>query len=158
SQNIAELSNLVCSLIARFVLYCEVSNIGRRHRLSGMGFDATHPTLTFGANQWATTILGVIVLSIGMMVFIPGVSSVPPSKILVIAITFGLSIGFAVLGAVVVAHRFVERQEEERSVFPPIAELALAALIVTGLSVALRIGMPLVPVLIVGDSAALQAV
>ena len=43
SKTITELSNLVCSLIARYVLYCDVTRRGRRQRLSSMGFDATHP-------------------------------------------------------------------------------------------------------------------
>jgi hypothetical protein len=43
SKTITELSNLVCSLIARYALYCDVTRRGRRQRLSSMGFDATHP-------------------------------------------------------------------------------------------------------------------
>jgi hypothetical protein len=69
-------------------------------------------------------------------------------RVLIIAITFGVSIGFAVLGAIVVAQRFIARHEGERSAFPPIAELTIAALIVAGLSVGLRIAIPLIPALI----------
>jgi hypothetical protein len=72
-------------------------------------------------------------------------------KVLTIAITFGVSIGFAVLGAIVVAQRFIERHEGDRQAFPPIAELILAALIVAGLSIAVRIGVPLVPALMQGQ-------
>ena len=49
------------------------------------------------------------------------------------------------MGAVVVAQRFVERHEDETSPYPPVAELTAAALIVAGLSVALRIGIPIIP-------------
>jgi hypothetical protein len=93
-----------------------------------------------------------------MMRFMPGTSPQAASKILIIAITFGVSIGFAVMGAAVVAQRFIARHEGEGSAFPPIAELILAALVVVGLSMTMRIGFPLVPVLIGGDSSALQAV
>jgi len=156
--NIAEVSNLVCNLIARFVLCCEVTRSGRRKRLSDMGFDATHPMPNFGRDQWALTIVAVTLLGIAMMVFMPGTRPLAAGKIVTIAITFGASIGCAVLGAIVVAQRFIERYEGERPRFPPIAELALAALIVAGLSVALRIGIPLVPALIRGGSSGLQDV
>jgi hypothetical protein len=115
-----------------------------------MGFDA-RPTPTFGPDQWATTILLVILLSVGMMVFMPGTNPIELGKVLTIAITFGVSIGFAVLGAIVVAQRFIERHEGDRLAFPPVAELVLAALIVAGLSIAMRIGVPLVPALMQGQ-------
>jgi hypothetical protein len=148
--NIVQVSNLTCSLVARYVLFCERTHNGRLQRLAGMGFDA-RPTPTFGPDQWATTILLVILLSVGMMVFMPGTNPVELGKVLIIAITFGISIGFAVLGAIVVAQRFIERHEGDRPAFPPIAELVLAALIVAGLSIAVRIGVPLVPALMLGQ-------
>ena len=147
--NIVEVSNLTCSLIARYVLFCERTHNGRLQRLAGMGFDA-RPTPSFGPDQWATTILLVILLSVGMMLFMPGMRPIEMGKILTIAITFGVSIGFAVLGAIVVAQRFIERHEGDRLAFPPVAELILAALIVAGLSIAVRIGLPLVPALLQG--------
>lgn len=149
-RNIVEVSNLTCSLVARYVLFCERTHNGRLQRLAGMGFDA-RPTPTFGPDQWATTILLVIILSVGMMVFMPGTNPIELGKVLTIAITFGVSIGFAVLGAIVVAQRFIERHEGDRLAFPPIAELILAALIVAGLSIATRIGVPLVPALMQGQ-------
>ena len=158
SKSITELSNLVCSLIARYVLYCDVTRRGRRQRLSSMGFDATHPMPPFGLNQWAATILAVVILSIVMMVLMPGTKPAAATKILTIAITFAVSIGFAVMAAVVVAQRFIERHEGEKLAYPPFAELLLAALIVIGLSMAIKIAIPLVPALIEGNSAALQDV
>jgi hypothetical protein len=148
--NIAEVTNLTCSLVARYVLFCEKTHSGRLQRLAKMGFDA-RPGPTFGPDQWATTILVVILLSIGMMVFMPGTLPLAAGKVLVIAITFGVSIGFAVLGAIVVAQRFIERQEGDWPTYPPIAELVVAGLIVVGLSIALRIGIPLVPALMQGQ-------
>lgn len=148
--NIMEVSNLTCSLVARYVLFCERTRNGRLHRLAGMGFDA-RPTPTFGPDQWATTILLVTLLSVGMMVLTPGTRPIAAGEVLTIAITFGISIGFAVLGAIVVAQRFIERYEGDRPAFPPIAELILAALIVVGLSIALRLGILLVPALIQGQ-------
>ena len=38
SKTIAELSNLVCSLIARYVLYCDVTRRSRRQRTLAHGF------------------------------------------------------------------------------------------------------------------------
>jgi hypothetical protein len=160
SRTITELSNLVCSLIARYVLYCDVSRRGRRRRLSNMGFDATHPIPDFGLNQWAATILTVVILSIAMMVLMPGTKHLAAGKILTVAITFAVSIGFAVMAAIVVAQRFIERHEGEEPAYPPFGELLVAALIVVGLSMAIRIAIPLVPALIEGNGveAALQDV
>jgi hypothetical protein len=138
--NIAEVTNLTCSLVARYVLFCEKTHSGRLQRLAKMGFDA-RPGPTFGPDQWATTILLVILSSIGMMMFMPGTLPLGVGKVLVIAITFGVSIGFAVLGAIVVAQRFIERREGDRPTYPPIAELVVTGLIVVGLSIALRIGI-----------------
>jgi hypothetical protein len=158
NRSISEVSLLTCSLIARYVLYCNATKSKRRRRLSQMGFDPSAAIRTFGPDQWVTTILAVIVLSAGMMAFMPGTQSLSAGNILTIAITFGLSIGCAVIGAVVVAQRFLERHEGEMSPYPPMAELTLAALIVAGLSVALRIAIPLVPALIRGSSSALPDV
>ena len=160
SKTIAELSNLVCSLIARYVLYCDVTRRSRRQRLSRMGFDATHPIPTFGPDRWAATILAVVILSIGMMVLMPGAKHLGAPKILTIAITFAVSIGFAVMAAVLVAQRFIERHEGEKPAYPPFGELLVASLIVVGLSIGIRIAIPLVPALIEGNSvaAALQDV
>jgi hypothetical protein len=153
-----ELSNLVCSLIARYVLYCDRTRRGRQQRLSTLGFDASHLPPRFGVDQWAATILIVTMLSIFMMRFMPGTRPPAATQLLIIAITYGVSIGLAVMGAVVVAQRFIERHEGEKPAFPPLAELVLAALIVVGLSMALRIGIPLIPALIEGDSVALHGV
>ena len=160
SKTIAELSNLVCSLIARYVLYCDVTRRSRRQRLSRMGFDATHPIPTFGPDRWAATILAVVILSIGMMVLMPGAKHLGAPEILTIAITFAVSIGFAVMAAVLVAQRFIERHEGEKPAYPPFGELLVASLIVVGLSIGIRIAIPLVPALIEGNSvaAALQDV
>ncbi|MBR0801585.1 hypothetical protein JQ615_40255 [Bradyrhizobium jicamae] len=148
--NIAEVTNLTCGLVARYVLFSEITHNGRLQRLSGMGFDA-RPTPTFGLDQWATTILLVMFLSVAMMVFIPGTRPIPVGHVLTIAITFGVSIGFAVLGAIVVAQRFIARHEEDSPAYPPVAELVIAGLIVVGLSIALRIGIPLLAALTQGD-------
>src|SRR6516225_9447055 len=139
NKNITEVSNLVCSLIARFVLYCDRTRIGRRQRLLSMGFTGNHPLARFGLDQWATTILVAMGLSIGLMIFGPGVRSPSVAVILTVPLTFALSIGFAVSGAVLFAQRFIERVQGERLPYPPIAELVLAGLAVAGLSVALRI-------------------
>jgi hypothetical protein len=150
NRNIAEVTNLTCGLLSRYVLFCERTRRGRLERLARMGFDY-RPGPHIGLDQWATTILLVILLSVGMMVFMPGTLPLAVGKVLIIAITFGISIGFAVLGAIVVAQRFIGRQEGDSPAYPPIFELVAAALIVVGLSIALRIGIPLVPALMQGE-------
>ncbi len=159
NRSIVEVSILTCSLIARYVLYCNATKGKRRQRLARMGFDASGTmTIRFGLDQWVATILAVIVLSAGIMAFMPGTLPQSAGKILTISITFGLSIGCAVMGGVVVAQRFMEHHEGEMSPYPPIAELTAAALIVAGLSVALRIGIPIIPPLLLGDSSDLPSV
>jgi hypothetical protein len=156
NSTIMEVSSLICSLIARYVLCCGLTRGGRPHRLSSMGFDASLPR--FGQDEWVMTVFAVVLLGILMMTLMPGTRPIPPGQILAIAITFGVSFGLAVVGAVVVAQRFIERHQGEHGAFPPIAELTLAALIVGGLSIALRIAIPLVPALIEGSNSGLQDV
>lgn len=158
NRTITEISNLICSLIARYVLFCDRTRRARRQHLSSMGFDANHPMPSFGRDQWAGTILAVVALSVAMMVWMPGTRPLAAGEVLTIAITFAISIGFAVMAAVLVAQRFIERLEGEKPTYPPLAELTLAALVVAGLSVALRIAVPLVPALVQGDSSGLQHV
>src|SRR5260370_7267703 len=52
----------------------------------------------------------------------------------------------------------MERRDAEVTPYPPIAEVAGAALIVAGLSVALRIGTPIIPPLLLEDSSDLPSV
>ncbi|MDD1535867.1 hypothetical protein DCM78_18440 [Bradyrhizobium sp. WBOS04] len=150
NRNIAEVTNLTCSLVARYVLFCERTHSGRLQRLAKMGF-AYSPGPTFGLDQWATTIFLVVAWSIATMLFMPGARPLDVGKVLTIAITFGISIGFAVLGAIVVAQRFISRKEGASPGYPPIAELVVAGLIVVGLSIALRVGIPLVSALMHGE-------
>src|SRR6516225_11310798 len=128
NRSIGEVPLLTCSLIARYVLCSNATETKRRQRLSAMGFDATGAIWTFGADQWVSTILGVIALSAAMMAVTPGMLPLPADQILRISIMFGLSIGFAVIGGVWVAQRFLERQHGETRAHPPVAELTLAAL------------------------------
>jgi hypothetical protein len=132
SRAITDESNLICSLIARYVLYCDKTAVGRRQRLSNMGFDPSHPMPSFGLDKWAMTIVAVMLLSVLIMTMTPGARSIEGGKVLNIAITFAISIGFAVMGSILVAQRFIERRENSGSAFPPFAELILA-LIVAGL-------------------------
>jgi hypothetical protein len=154
NRSIGEVALLTCSLIARYVLYSTATENKRRQRLSNMGFDASG-RITFGADQWVITILAVTVLAAGMMALMPGTLPLSANHIVRVSITFGLSIGFAVIGAVWVAQRFLEGHQGEVITEPPTAQLVPAALIVAGLSAALRIAFPLVPALIDGNTSAL---
>jgi hypothetical protein len=155
NRSINEVAQLTCSLIARYVLYCNATKNKRHRRLSMMGFDVSGAIWSFGADQWVTTIFAVIVLSASMMAFTPGMLRLTGGQILTISIPFGLSIGVAVIAAVWVAQRFLEHHDGEVSTYPPIAELTAAALIVAGFSAGLRIATPLVPALIQGSESAL---
>jgi len=155
NHSINEITQLTCNLIARYVLYSNATKSKRLRRLSTMGFDASGAIWSFGADQWVTTIFAVIVLSAGMMAFMPGMLRFTGGEILMISIPFGLSIGAAVIAAVWVAQRFLEQHDTETSSYPPTAELTAAALIVAGFSAALRIATPLVPSLIQGSETAL---
>jgi hypothetical protein len=117
-----------------------------------MGFDARHPMPEFGIDKWATTIFAVMLISVGMMRYTPGFLRLPGGEVLTIAITFAITIGFAAIGAVVVARRFIERRESLQR--PPFSELALATLIVAGLSLAARFVIPLIPALILSGQTA----
>jgi hypothetical protein len=88
-----------------------------------------------------------------MMAEMPGTKPLGAAQILTVAITYALSIGFAVMAAVVVAQRFIERHEGEKPAYPPFGELMVAALIVVGLCMVVRIAIPLVPALIEGNGA-----
>jgi hypothetical protein len=148
SRAITDESNLICSLIARYVLFCDKTAVGRRQRLSNMGFDPSHPMPSFGIDKWAMTIAAVMLLTVIIMTMTPGAKPIAGGMVLSIAITFAVSIGFAVMGSILVAQRFIERLENSGSAFPPFAELFVAALIVAGLSVVLRIAIPLLPALL----------
>jgi hypothetical protein len=159
NRSIDEVSQLTCGLIARYVLYANATKAKRRQRLARMGFDASRTmVIRFGLDQWVATILAVIVLSAAIMASTPGMRSLSPGQILILSVSFGLTIGCAVMGAVVVAQRFMERHEGEAPGYPPIAELTAAALIVAGLSATIRLGVPLVCVLLVGEASEVPGV
>ena len=158
SRTIADKSNLICSLIARYVLYCDKTAVGRRHRLANMGFDPSHPMHSFGLDKWAMTIVAVMALSALIMTMTPGVKPIDSGAVLTISATFAISIGFAVMGSILVAQRFIERRENSKSAFPPFAELILAGLIVAGLAVGLRIAIPLIPAILNSGIAGFQDV
>jgi hypothetical protein len=42
NRMIVEVSLFTCSLIARYILYCNITSKGRRRQLASMGFDASH--------------------------------------------------------------------------------------------------------------------
>jgi hypothetical protein len=156
SRTIADESNLICALIARYVLYCDRTALGRRLRLSNMGFDRSHPMPSFGLDKWAMTIVAVMALTALIMTQTPGAKPIGSGAVLSIAITFALSIGFAVMGSILVAQRFIERRENSGSAFPPFAELLVAGLIVAGLAIVLRIAIPLLPAVLNSGSAGFQ--
>ena len=109
NHSVNEITQLTCNLIARYVLYSNATKSKRLRRLSTMGFDASGAIWSFGADQWVTTIFAVIVLSAGMMAFMPGMLRFTGGEILMISIPFGLSIGAAVIAAVWVGQRSLHR-------------------------------------------------
>jgi hypothetical protein len=136
------------------VLYLDRTASQRRKRLSNMGFDTPNVVHTFGSDQWVASILLVTILSL-LVISVTG-NAGGPVEALVIALTFALSIGIATVTGTFVAQRFIQKDEGVGVQFPPLAELTLAGLIVVGISIALRIGLPLIPAFLTSGSFALQ--
>lgn len=152
---IKQLSDLICSLIARYVLYLDITSGQRRQRLSNMGFDTPHLVPNFGRDQWVASIIIVTVVSLTLLSII-GHRPLNQGEALMIALSFAISVGVATLAGTFVAQRFIQRDEGLGTRFPPIADLTAAGLVVVGISVALRIALPLVPALLTSGSLALE--
>ncbi|MGL3210748.1 hypothetical protein [Bradyrhizobium sp. BR 1433] len=142
-KNIQDLSLTICRLIARWVLYLEVTENQRRKRLSNMGLNPRDHSPAFGRDQWVASILVIIVLFLFMSIAIPGQQ--PFSQTFMYSVLMAIQLGMAVIAGTAVAQRFIRRQEENVWKFPPLAELTISALVVVGLCIVLRIGWPLVP-------------
>jgi hypothetical protein len=142
-KNIHDLSQMVCRLIARFVLYQDVTENQRRKRLSGMGLNPRDHSPAFGRDQWVAAMLFVIILFMFMSIVMPGAQ--PFSRTFMYSVLMSIQLGMAVIAGTMVAQRFIRRQEGVSWQFPPLAELTISALVVVGLSIVLRIGWPLVP-------------
>jgi hypothetical protein len=142
-KNIQDLSQMVCRLIARYVLYLEVTESKRRKRLSTMGLNPRDHSPAFGRDQWVASILSVIILFLFMSIVLPSQQSF--SQTFMYSVLMAVQLGMAVIAGTVVAQRFIRRHEENAWQFPPLAELTVSALVVVGLCIVLRIGWPLVP-------------
>jgi hypothetical protein len=70
--NVQALSQSVCRLIARYVLYLDLTESRRRWRLSTMGLNPRDHSPAFSLDQWVASILAIIVLFMFMSVLIPG--------------------------------------------------------------------------------------
>jgi hypothetical protein len=145
-RSMHDLSYVVCSLIARYVLFQNVTASRRRRRLSSMGFNAREHMPAFGRDQWVASILAIIVLFSFLSVVLPGRQPFPVAFLYSVLIS--VQLGIALIAGTMVAQRFIRRDEGEGTRFPPLAELIAAGLVVVGLCVAVRIGWPLVPSLI----------
>jgi hypothetical protein len=145
-KNIQDLSQMVCRLIARYVLYLDVTESQRRKRLSTLGLNPRDHSPAFGRDQWVASILSVIILFLFMSVILPSRQSF--SQTFMYSVLMAIQLGMAVIAGTVVAQRFIRRQEGNNWQFPPLAELTVSALVVVGLCIVLRIGWPLVPTLL----------
>jgi hypothetical protein len=143
TRNIQELSQLVCSLIARFVLCNDVTESQRRRRLSSMGFDPSYHGHGIGRDQWIGSILALVVLMLLMSIVLPGQQSF--SQKFMYSIMMAVQLGMAIIAGTIVAERFIQKKEGAPEQFPPLLELTVASLLVTGLSIMIRIGWPLIP-------------
>jgi hypothetical protein len=142
-RNNQELSQLVCSLIARFVLCNDVRESQRRRRLSSMGFNTSYHVPAFGRDQWIGSILTLAVLMLFMSIVLPGQQSF--GQKFMYSILMAVQLGMAVIAGTIVADRFIQKKEGAPEQFPPLLELTAASLLVIGLSIMLRIGWPLIP-------------
>jgi hypothetical protein len=145
-----EISNLACSLIARFVLLQEKTLTQRHNRLLSMGFDRYDPLPVFGATAWAIVLLGVGAVTL-LMVYLTPVA-LPTSEKVLRAIVFLMQIGISIAAGTFLAQRFATRQDparRQRFIF----ELMVACLVVITISSGLRIGGSLVSAALVkGDT------
>jgi hypothetical protein len=145
-RGIHELSYIVCSLIARYVLFQNVTASQRRRRLSSMGFNARDYHPAFGRDQWVAAILAIIVLFSFLSIAVPGQQ--PFRYAFLYSVLMSVQLGIALIGGTMVAQRFIRRDDGAGTRFPPLVELLAAGLIVVGLCIALRIGWPVIPRLI----------
>jgi hypothetical protein len=145
-RSVSELSVVVCSLIARYVLVQDLTAINRQKRLSSMGFKAYEHLPGFGRDQWVASMLGIVLLLAAMSAIFPSRQSFGQS--LMYILMMAIQLGMALAGGTLVAQRFIRRDEGNGLRFPPVAELITAALMVIGLCVILRISFPLVPSLL----------
>jgi hypothetical protein len=153
-KNIQDLSLTICRLIARWVLYLEVTENQRRKRLSSMGLNPRDHSPAFGRDQWVASILVIIVIFLFMSIVVPGKQ--PFSQTFMYSVLMAIQLGVAVIAGTAVAQRFIRRQEGNVWQFPPLAELTISALVVVGLCIVLRIGWPLVPDLLNTGSVSLS--
>ncbi|MGE5158098.1 MAG: hypothetical protein ACM3OF_08100 [Gemmatimonas sp.] len=86
--------------------------------------------------------MSIITLFLFMSIVLPGRQ--PFGQIFMYSVLMAIQLGMAVIAATTVAQRFIRGEEDDAWRFPPLAELALAALVVVGLCIVLRIGWPLV--------------
>jgi hypothetical protein len=70
-RSIQDLSYVVCSLIARYVLSLDVTPTQRRMRLAAMGFNPRDYLPAFGRDQWMASIFAIAVLFTALSVAVP---------------------------------------------------------------------------------------
>jgi hypothetical protein len=141
--SVQELSQTICSLIARYVLFQDITSNQRRRRLSSMGLNARDHLPAFGWDQWMASTLAVIILFLFMSIALPSTQSF--SQNFIYSILAAIQLGIAVIGGTIVAQWSIRRNEGVGGQFPPLAELTLAGLVVIGLCMILRLGWPLIP-------------
>jgi hypothetical protein len=67
TSTITEVSDLVCSLIARYVLDCNITRGGRRRQLSKLGFEPNNQAPFSNSPQWMHSVLAVTVFGASVM-------------------------------------------------------------------------------------------
>jgi hypothetical protein len=142
---LAEFEMLICGLIARYALYQDKTSAQRQRRLARIGFTADAPVSSFGRDKWVASVLATTVLTFLLMTLSPYLRPLSPGQTILMAITFAVQVGLAIIGGATVARRFLQRPENRESNYPPLADLAVACLIVLGLSAVVRIFLPLLP-------------
>jgi hypothetical protein len=138
-----EISNSICSLIARFVLLQDKTHTQRRSRLLCMGFDHYDELPVFGATRWAILLFGIGIVTLVIVDISP--RSVPLSigDAFLRAIIFLMQMGISIAAGAFLARRFASRQGVMTGLML-LFELIIACLIVFTISSALRIGFSFV--------------
>jgi hypothetical protein len=93
-KSIQDLSLTICRLIARWVLYLEVTENQRRKRLSSMGLNPRDHSPAFGRDQWVASILVIIVLFLFTSIVVPGKQ--PFSQTFMYSVLMAIQLGMAV--------------------------------------------------------------
>ncbi len=144
-EQLNDLSNIICQMIAHYILAQDAMSSGRRRRMWKMGFDAHDYLPAFGRDQAVAAILAMAILFILVSIVLP--TGLQFSKVLSIGIIVAIQNGLAAIAGALVAQRFIRGDEGNGKLrFPPFMELFIASALVVVLSATLSFARHTTPV------------